>query len=501
MFNKLKIFFASIVSKIETISIYKTLFVFFAAVTLRNIIEPLSTGYGYKLTLFIHYTSFYVALIFALALANKFILKISHEASIKFFSIGSCSILLAPLIDLLFYGGGKMEYLYPKNWQDVISWFLTFFGPMTEHGVTIGIRIEIIVILFLIGSLAFIKTNSLFKTIFSLIISYTIIFTAGIMPYISLGIYFNIKNIATQTMSITYIFLLIFLAELNLYFYWTAKKAFIAFWQNIRLTRILHFAGMFVFGFTLAATYIPGFTCQYLAVAVAVTTIFISCFICLLVNDITDRREDLLNSPQRPLIEGTLTIQNYYQLIILFSLILIFFCLGFNFFYSILFPLLFIATYTLYSCPPFRFKRIPFFSKFLIGLNSLLMILYGYVFARGNFDFFPESLFWYFLIFFPLAINFIDLKDAAGDKATNLKTLPVLLGLKRARHLTGFFVVLCYILTIPVLDIDMLFWPILFIGAGFSYYFLAVTKTYNERYFFIVYLLTVGGVILNVIIL
>jgi len=221
-----------------------------------------------------------------------------------------------------------------------------------------------------------------------------------------------------------------------------------------------------------------------------------ACLICVLINDIADRREDLINSPQRPLIKGDLNIKIYSQLIILIGSLLIFFCLSFNFFYSILFPLLFVGIYTVYSIPPFRLKKILIFSKFLIALNSLLLIFYGYVFAKGNFDLFPTNIIWYFLIFYALAINFIDLKDVEGDRATGLKTLPVLLGLPTARHLIGGFIALCFILVIPVLELDMMFWPILFIGGVLSYYFIALTPRYNERNFFIVYLITLGSVIL-----
>jgi len=106
---------------------------------------------------------------------------------------------------------------------------------------------------------------------------------------------------------------------------------------------------------------------------------------------------------------------------------------------------LFIGNYFLYSAPPLRIKRIPFFSKLLISLNSLILIILGFFIITGSIINFPWEITIVFLIGATAVANFIDIKDYEGDKKVGVKTLPVILGIRKAKFLISLFFILTYL--------------------------------------------------------
>ena len=94
-----------------------------------------------------------------------------------------------------------------------------------------------------------------------------------------------------------------------------------------------------------------------------------------------------------------------------------------------------------------------------------------------------------------LACNFIDLKDREGDLAGGVKTLPVLLGMRRSQQLIGGFFVLSYV-SVGMLfgDNGVLFFSVV---AGAIQFVLINRKNYQEGPVFLVYLLSLVFVIWN----
>jgi len=84
-------------------------------------------------------------------------------------------------------------------------------------------------------------------------------------------------------------------------------------------------------------------------------------------------------------------------------------------------------------------------------------------------------------------IQFIDIKDYEGDKKEGIKTLPVVLGLKKSKRLIGAFFVLTYLSVYLVVKEKVLLIPLFVLGC--IQYFLVNRKKYHERWVFIAYLL------------
>ncbi len=99
--------------------------------------------------------------------------------------------------------------------------------------------------------------------------------------------------------------------------------------------------------------------------------------------------------------------------------------------------------YFLYSMPPLQLKRVTFFSKLLISLNSLILVLLGQLFHSGDFGL-PLNIIIFFFVCVTATLNFIDLKDYEGDKNAGIKTLPVALGLDRSKKVIGLFFFISY---------------------------------------------------------
>ena len=141
--------------------------------------------------------------------------------------------------------------------------------------------------------------------------------------------------------------------------------------------------------------------------------------------------------------------------------------------------------YFVYSCRPFRLKRVPILSKLIIGINSWVVALCGYAMAGGDWTAFPLQ--WTVLLLGPLALaaNFVDLKDTLGDKATGISTLPVLLGEAKARALIALATAASYIMGGILLGITWVY-PLNALALVAHLFFL-YRKPYDERWVFLVY--------------
>lgn len=210
----------------------------------------------------------------------------------------------------------------------------------------------------------------------------------------------------------------------------------------------------------------------------------------IITNNIEDVEADKISNPLRPLVVGSVDRVAYLKAGI--------FCLGWSLFISFfLQPVLFLgilvisAGYYIYSCRPFRLKRIPVLAKFFIGFNSFTVAVCGYVLAGGRWVDFP--LVWSLWILLPLsfAANFIDLKDREGDKKSGIKTLPVLWGDKKARLFIAIATLVTYGMAACILQIMFLYFLTGFMAALHCYFL--YKKPYNETHVFLVYIAALSG--------
>ncbi len=271
--------------------------------------------------------------------------------------------------------------------------------------------------------------------------------------------------------------------------------------NDLRLMRILHYVALALFGFALyfsnrdIATYILQPQQPFIFLLFIVALVYAAVF-AIITNNIADIETDRISNIGRPLVKGTVKQADYFLagiLCLLFGLLLSL-LVSSTMFYSIL---IISAGYYIYSCKPFRFKRIPFIAKLLIGFNSMVVAVCGFVLAGGRLIDFPVI--WAVFIIFPLSLaaNFVDLKDTAGDGITGIKTLPVILGERKATHLIVFFTCCTYLMAALIINLWWVF--LLCVISAILHIVFLYRKPYNEKPVFLIYITALFG--LNIILL
>jgi len=271
--------------------------------------------------------------------------------------------------------------------------------------------------------------------------------------------------------------------------------------SDLRFMRILHYVALALFGFALyfsnhdVQTYfsLPD---ELLVFPLLIIALIYAAVFAIVTNNFADVETDKISNTGRPLVKGTVERKSYLMagiFCLLYSL-LISLLVNSTMFYSIL---MISAGYYIYSCKPFRFKRIPFVAKLLIGFNSLVVAGCGFILAGGRLIDFPVV--WAVFIMLPLSLaaNFVDLKDTAGDSKTGIKTLPVIFGERRAIHLITFFTVCTYLMAALIINLLWVY-PLCGIMA-IMHITLLYRKPYNEKPIFLIYISALFG--LNIILL
>ena len=270
---------------------------------------------------------------------------------------------------------------------------------------------------------------------------------------------------------------------INLFFYCKSKKTFIVILKDIRITRTIHFLMMIISGILIAGkTQVLTIDFdKFFEILFTLISVFYAVVYSTISNNFADVKIDSISNPGRPLPKQSVDAGEYskagkiiFVLSLLFGLTAGFKCLITSF--------LFMLFYHIYSKPPIRFKRFFIISKICISINSMILSFAGYLIFKNNLESYPAVFICFFLIVLTLVINFIDLKDFDGDKADNIKTIPVVFGLKKAKIICGIFYILTYIIA------AFEFRPLII--AGFFQYYFINKKNYNEHYVFITYLIS-----------
>ena len=523
-------FFRKIINLLEN---SKTPLIYFIAsflfiTILRSFLEIFSSHASFELTQFYHYILFYTSIVLSIGVLFRLITRTELKKIFQVVLPAFLIILLPPIIDLIVCRGKGcvMTYLLPSliHSNDLLYRFFTLGGEYKAiGGITPGIKIELILII--IGSFLYflVKNKAVIKSLFFSFLIYAIIFIHLITP-IWLNYFLKIFGKSFDYSSDVdlvnlYFLFIVFLSSILFYLY--NKDYFKAIAKDLRILRLSHFWLMLIFGIVIGNVYadkiviIPAdFYTNIMEAEFNLSSFIPFPFITVLVvillawlysvitNNIEDKEIDKISNSTRPLIASEITLDVYRKLV---AVVLIFILasslvIGFEVFFIIL---IFIGNYFLYSLPPFRLKRIPLFSKLIISFNSLILIILGYILGYVYINgvdvsqvirSFPNSIIFYILIFYTLAINFIDIKDYEGDKKAGIKTLPVILGLKNSKIIIGLFFLSAYIAAYFFFNLSSYFLPILCV-LGIIQYLLINKKNYLEKPIFIVYLITLMLVI------
>lgn len=475
----------------KSLTFFIWLFIF--ATTVRNLIEPFSTGYGWHLKFIVHSYFWYICL--ALCLITVIALVVREKVEKVSRVVLSCFIILliVPFFDILLTGGHQIEYFSPnKDYlgeRYVFSLFVQKKGP----GASAGQRIEIATILFFSMLYFLHKTKSFLKSILGVFAIYNVVFFLAALPF---GLYWISKAINAEfppdrTILLTKLLLVYIFIAANSLFYATDKSVYFEIMKNMRWLRLGHYWLMLATGMVIAgvkAGHIDlNIFLNFMLVCIAI--IFAGLY-SIIVNDIHDVQIDRISNPERPLITKAISHKTYKKISGPALYIALVYAVAGGWM-SFLIISAVALNYYIYSAPPIRIKRF-LYSKYVISFNTLLVLLLGYHIAGKNIMEFPKIIIAYVLIMFTACINFIDLKDYEGDKKAKIRTLPTVLGLEKSKRLIGVFFLFAYAMLpfsydllpfVANISIVIVFSAVF----GLLEFMLVNRKKFNEKYVFWTY--------------
>jgi len=473
----------------------------------------------------LHYYLFFISVALALMLLLQHALPTWKKVIPSMTLFALIIILIPPIIDWIVSGGKgfSMAYIFQSPFGLFLSLF-TFFGTSFYSGITVGIRIELVLMLIGVGWFIYHVSKSLKKTLFTVVALYLIMFVSVSLPSIFYTITWVfgdnsgnsvlfLQNSVTHSQSLVnnihgtlryesfqrlfeigFDFLMgraWFIITTILALVWflsNFKQKTLAILKNSRPERIGHYLFLVILGIFVAyhqTTFLLNWN-DLLSLLTLLLAFYFSWMFAVCTNDIYDLEIDQISNSDRPLLDGTMNVQDMKSAAFIFLILSLVsaYLAGYYAFFCIL---AFTALYYIYSVPPLRLKRIPFLSVFTIGFCSLSAILAGYfIFSSTKIvSAFPAGLIAGIVIMFSLLPQIKDIKDIEGDKKAGIMTVPTLFGPIWGPRVIGGLAGLAYMIA-PFVANNMF----VFIGAlpaGVITYWIATKKPYTECPIFIVY--------------
>lgn len=468
----------------------------FAAVTgLRNFIEVFSDGTGIYAVRFFHYYASYLALAASLLAALCPLYPAGRPALARVILGGFILLNLAVGVDLLVSRGAglNISYLLPgvHDGQSLALRFLLFFGDFPKSGITAGMRVEIAIVCASLFFYARLKGHGVGRSVVGALAAYGVIFVYCALPYFIRWVCLLAGADYVYSDALMLRCHLLLAAACGLIVALQLKPGVTrAILRDARWMRLLHYELVFVLGFRLGHP--PGLEFSVIdRLDTALVALGLACawVYSVITNNVADVACDRISNASRPSVSGAVSAGEYTVagwITLAFALALAW-PAGFA---PTFLVAVFIGNYFVYSMPPFRLKRLPVLSKGFIAGNCIVAAMSGWLLAGGTIDDFrrlPLGLAWVGLT---LAINFIDLKDEAGDRVAGIPTVPVLLGLRTSQWAIGLTVLGVFWASWIVLTNPWIRW--LALGAGVVQFLLIVRRPYDERPVFAFWLVCLG---------
>lgn len=468
----------NLITRLESvpITLYGTLAAVAGVLFIRYLFEGLSsrTATGFlasDMSTIVHYSLFYSTIFLGTAIILSLFAKTSIVPTTKVVLFGTLAVWIAPTIDLLFFGGYSMGYIFVGP-GELLSYFLTYFGPLGSSGITPGIRIELALVFIGAVIYTYLKTRSLIRSVLMLVCLYTFVFIAVAIPSVvlalpvlfgvsvpTLGTLLNTSLLSVillhpgellQTLTlqerlfnafISQVFLIGASVLVMVWFYLWNPQGVRAFIGNIRVPRLIGYLILAAFGAILAQSTAGAWTPTLIDFYTAITAIIAiaaAWLFAVVTNDLVDEQIDAVSNSSRPLIQGTLSKEAMGNIAVITGLWIILTGISLGS-YSLFFLMTYTAAYFIYSMPPLRLKQVPGISSLLVSFACLSALLFGYYLVSENrvITDFPLALVLLVVGFFTIAVNFKDLKDIEGDRAAGVTTFATLLGQKNARRVFG----------------------------------------------------------------
>lgn len=179
---------------------------------------------------------------------------------------------------------------------------------------------------------------------------------------------------------------------------------------------------------------------------------------CIL-NDIMDRDIDKINKPHTHIIGRVISLVNAKRLFVATTLLIIFLSAYISFYVFKEWAFISAAVYVLSILYDVYFKKSPLLGNILIAILASFIPLVLFFFARdciNNLNNEKLNILIYIYAIFPFLIIVprelsLDISDMEGDKALGCKTLPILIGVKKAKLVVAAFILLIILLSMFLL--------------------------------------------------
>ena len=427
-------------------------------------------------------------------------------------------IWTAPIFDIILSGGKgyNIHYIF-LGARDLFFAFISEFWTTTSAGMTYGIRIEIALILIASLGMIYIFTRSAWKTALGTILIWASIFLVDCIPsflgmfqskpissFVRDGIInSNIINNSSFSLDLglsrlydigfdslmSQVCVLIIIIAVGLICTFGYREKATILLRNARFDRILHYVLLVVVGVIFGGgkqfflSWVNDLS--LIITMVAFTSAWISA-VC--VNDIQDISIDQISNKNRPLPEGSFTVNEFHSLSKIFFIFALLAAYAASL-YGLFFVILFSCVYYIYSTKPLLLKRHFISGSLVVGIASTSAILSGFFLAFPSHELlsFSPLIALVTILFFGFSSMIKDLKDYDGDLINNIKTLPVVIGFYKAKVLIALIVSVAMIgmslylgnnvILIASLITSVIVWIIL------------LKKTYKERSFYVTYLI------------
>ncbi len=388
---------------------------FVAIVILRQFLEAFSQTWNYFHTPslvffidFVHGCLSYIAIGLLITSLFHFATKRPVADILRVVLPSFILLILTPLLDLIFTlgHGVNIMYLLPELVPNLTYTYFTIGGNYA--GNSLGMRIEVMIVL--VGCFIYFRVKKL-SFVYSLIytwLTYSLIFLIATSPYF-LQWLLEITGFTyafSSLLMIHFYLILIFILGCKL-FYWGNKDFFISFFTRLNLQRVIHYELLFLLGVAIGfnnntfslSDYIHIYQDSIINIVLCLLSILFL-FIALTANKVIATNKNTAHA-----------IRYFFLFLALFYA-----CIAevkAAFIISLM-----MASLYLYAMPPLQLKRIIIFSKLLLGLNVLALVLLGYLLIHHDLYGFPNSLFFICLVAYSLAACLIDLSKVKLQNPT-----------------------------------------------------------------------------------
>lgn len=530
-------FFKKLFENDDKISIEKIILSLFGIVIIRTFFENFSSadpsGYFFSWKdAYLQFPIYYASIFLSFGLLLYFLTKKSLNQILNFEIKIFLFALLPPIIDLLVTKGKGSAILYiVTEPQKLPIAFFELLNPITSSGITFGVHVAAYLILIFLSIFIYRATRNILRAFLGIFIGYAIFFFYAITPSIivaphflqnspvsvseayrsifeqswtmmtqtSLGdkifTYQNIGTSASLNEPVTQLFFLYLTFQVGLFFIIFKPNLFASVKRNLCPERIVYWFIIAAIGIAINQKIFNDIiflnSINIISLLVFFTLIILNIWFAVCVNDQEDIAIDKISNPTRPLAAETISLSEWKAIQTILALLVFLGILTMNRSVMFLF-LLAQMLYYIYSARPLRLKSNFIFSSIIIGLASIAIAMAGFflVSPDQHFDAFPINAILIIGISYALLSNLKDIKDFEGDRHENIKTMPVVFGLERAKHIIAFLCALV-IITVPVV---LKIHSILFLSICVSLFlfYLFTKKEYQEKYIFLVFFLYIA---------